>query len=93
MATHDDVDLHDLLKSLRYRVDDRQDPDDARRRQFRMGWRRAIEGPSMAPETLARKLTWNNLGYRAGKALGPKSGAVIDARFDAFAAIYRREKS
>ncbi len=93
MASPTDADLHVFLEGLEYRVDERQDPDDARRRQFRMGWRRAIEGPTMAPETLARRLTWNNLGYRAGKAPGPKSGAVIDARFDAFAAIYRREKS
>ena len=93
MATPKDVDLHAFLRSLNYRVDDRQDPDDARRRQFRMGWHRAIEGRDMAPETLARKLTWNNLGFRAGKAFGPKSDAVIDTRYDAFATIYRRERS
>jgi endonuclease/exonuclease/phosphatase family metal-dependent hydrolase len=93
MPMADDVDLHAFLGSLSYRKDDRERPDDLRRTQFLKGWRRAVDGKDMTPKTLAAKLTWNNLGFRAGQAFGPKSDASIHAMFDRLGAIYVREKA
>ena len=45
----------------------------------------------MSEQTLRAKLTWANLGYRAGRHFGPASDAKIDAVFDRFAAIYRND--
>lgn len=88
----DEISLPAFLATLRYRRDERLLPDELRRREFRKGWNRASHGEPMKDETLRTKLTWNNLGYRAGKAFGPASDAKIHGTFDGFAAIYVRER-
>ena len=80
-----------FLDGLTYRRDDRNPPDAARRNQFKIQWRRAAQGEPMSEETLRAKLTWANLGYRAGRHYGPASDTKIGAMFDRFAAIYLRD--
>jgi len=87
----DDSEARAFLDSLTYRRDDRNPPDDARRQQFKIQWTRAARGESMSEKTLGAKLTWANLGYRAGRQFGPASDAKIDAMFDRFATVYRRD--
>ena len=87
----DDAEARTFLASLTYRRDDRKPPDDARRQQFKIQWKRAAQGEPMSEQTLRAKLTWANLGYRAGREYGPASDAKIDAAFDRFAAIYRND--
>ena len=88
-----DGDLSAFLDRLEFRRDDRLHPDDERRRQFQMGWRRAVEGPAMSPATLAKALTWNNLGYRAGQAFGPQPSTKVNSTYDGLAAIFIRERA
>ena len=92
MTTVDEHDLQGFLKTLVYRSDDREHPNDYHRQQFRMGWRRAMQGPPMTQVVLDKRLTWNNLGFRAGRSFGPKSAARVDALFDRLAALYVHEK-
>ena len=84
----DDAEARTFLASLTYRRDDRNPPDDARRQQFKIQWKRAAQGESMSEQTLRAKLTWANLGYRAGLQFGPASDAKVDAVFDRLATIY-----
>ena len=84
----DDAEARTFLDSLTYRRDDRNPPDDARRQQFKLQWKRAAQGEPMSEQTLRAKLTWANLGYRAGRQFGPAADAKIDAMFDRFAAMY-----
>jgi endonuclease/exonuclease/phosphatase family metal-dependent hydrolase len=93
MPTTDDTDLHAFLKTLTYRKDVRNQPDDARRAQFRIGWTKASQGPAITEKRLLAELSWQNLGYRAGKAFGPATDPKIYATFDRFAAIYVRERA
>ena len=87
----DDAAARTVLDSLTYRRDDRNPPDDARRQQFKIQWKRAAQGEPMSEQTLRAKLTWANLGYRAGREYGPASDSRIDAAFDRFAGIYRSD--
>jgi hypothetical protein len=67
------------LDSLTYERDVRDsDPEQSghRRARFIEGWRKAVEGRTFAPETL-RELTWENLGYRLGKLLGPTDDQAV----------------
>lgn len=93
MPTTDETELRAFLQTLTYRNDAREPPDDRRRIQFRIGWTKASQGPAISDKTLADRLTWANLGYRAGKAFGPASDAKIHATFDRFAAIYVRDRA
>ena len=86
----DDAEARAFLESLTYRRDERNPPDAARRTQFKIQWKRAARGEAVSEQTLRTRLTWANLGYRAGRQFGPASDATIDAMFDRFAAIYRR---
>ncbi|MBA3891734.1 MAG: hypothetical protein H0X64_14515, partial [Gemmatimonadaceae bacterium] len=81
-------DVSAFLTSLRYRRDDRRDPDEPRRRQFMTGWRHAVDGGRYSTRAL-QQLTWNNLGYRAGLAYGAVQDAAIDRAYDGLAAEYR----
>lgn len=92
MAPVEENDLRGFLKALVYRSDIREHPNDHHRQQFRMGWQRAMQGPPMTQKVLDHRLTWNNLGFRAGQSFGPKSEMSIDALFDRFAALYVHEK-
>ena len=93
MPTIDDTELRAFLRSLTYRIDEREAPDDERRIQFRKGWNRATNRQHMKDATLKRKLTWNNLGYRVGLAHGPATVAKIHEMFDGLAAIYVRDRA
>jgi hypothetical protein len=93
MPMADDNDLHAFLATLTYRKDIREPPDDGHRTQFGIGWKKAIGGPTISEKTLLDRLTWANLGYRAGKAFGPASNAKIYTTFDRFAAIYKRHRA
>ena len=86
----DDAEARAFLESLTYRRDERNPPDDARRAQFKIQWKRAARGEAVSEQTLRTRLTWANLGYRAGREFGSASDATIDAMFDRFAAIYGR---
>ena len=88
MPTTHDTDLRAFLASLTYRLDVRKPPDNRRCAQFRIGW----NTQSISEKKLAAELSWNNLGYRAGKAFGPASDAKIHGTYDGFAAIYVRER-
>ena len=48
-------------------VDIRKPPDGPRKGQFMQGWRKSLAGETPGGRTL-EKLTWNNLGWRAGEA-------------------------
>ena len=87
----DDAEARAFLESLSYRRDERLPPDDARRRPFKAEWKRGAQGDYIDEKTLNAKLTWTNLGNRAGRQFGPASDATIDAVFDRFAAIYNRD--
>ena len=87
----DEASARAFLESLTYRRDDRNPPDDARRAQFTIQWQRGARGEPMSEQTLRTKLTWANLGYRAGKAFGPASNATIRTVYDLFAAVYERQ--
>jgi len=56
-----------------FEVDERHDdPNDTgrREREFRQGWKAALDREPYKPET-PRRLTWHNLGYRLGRLYGP----------------------
>jgi putative restriction endonuclease len=83
--------LRELLSRQEYVRDDRKFPDERRRGQFRSQWQLAVTlGPNSA--ATLRKLTWSNLGRRAGVAFGPADEMTINDAFDSFAAIYVQDK-
>lgn len=53
---------------LTYDEDARKDLTDGRRRNFKQGWTRAVEGREY--EDALERLTWNNLGWRLGRLFG-----------------------
>lgn len=55
--------------------------DGYRRARFREGWRHAVDAQDYTDETL-RKLTWDNLGWRLGKLLGPTDQELVDEMYD-----------
>jgi hypothetical protein len=57
-----------VLDGLTYDSDDRQDLTDGRRRNFKQGWTRAINGQEY--EDALDSLKWNNLGWRVGMIFG-----------------------
>lgn len=89
MALPRDWDLNEFIHSLKFERDIRQDLDDSRRREFRTGWVKAVEGRSLTRETL-RKLTWHNLGSRAGEYFGSASRTEIDAVLDELGSRHRQ---
>jgi endonuclease/exonuclease/phosphatase family metal-dependent hydrolase len=65
--------------------DVRDEPDPARRSQFRAGWRsHSVRGRTYSARAL-RQLTWNNLGYRVARAVG--SDGADHALIDAYLAV------
>lgn len=83
--------LREFFTGLMYREDQRKPPDARRRGQFRRGWNRATSGTPMSQRTLEARLTWNNLGYRAGMVFGPAPDTTIHDAFEVFARDYQRE--
>jgi hypothetical protein len=58
-----------MIDGLEYESDKRQNLTDGRRRNFKQGWTRAVEGQEY--EGVLDELTWNNLGWRLGELFGP----------------------
>lgn len=85
--------LRAFLANLNNVEDQRKPPDGRRRGQFRRGWTRATSGTAMSHRTLDARLTWHNLGYRAGIVFGPASDAAVDDAFEAFALTYTRDRA
>lgn len=70
--------------------DVRRVPESGRRRgQFRAGWRRAVLGKTMGARAL-RRITWNNLGYRAAAIWAPRFEA--DDAYAIFEAIFLEDR-
>jgi endonuclease/exonuclease/phosphatase family metal-dependent hydrolase len=80
-------DVRGFVKSLSYLRDVRRDPNEPRRRQFRTGWRHAVDGGRYTALAL-QQLTWNNLGYRAGLTFGAAPDAAIERAYDGFVAEF-----
>ena len=57
-----------MIEDLEYETDRRQNITDGRRRNFKQGWTRAVEGQEY--QDVLEELTWNNLGWRLGKMFG-----------------------
>jgi 5-methylcytosine-specific restriction endonuclease McrA len=68
--------------------DDRLEPDNRRRGQFKAGWADATTRGQTYSETALAQITWNNLGYRMGKAIGPAADELILEIFGELAELY-----
>ncbi len=52
-----------------------------RNSRFRQGYRKGAAGESYGAKTLER-LTWDNLGWRLGKLLGPAEEELVDELYE-----------
>jgi hypothetical protein len=68
--------------------DDRALPDNLRRGQFRAGWKNATIRGKEYRETALKRPTWNNVGYRFGKVVGPVDDDSIDTAYEHLARLY-----
>ena len=75
-----------------YDRDARLRPDNLRRGQFKAGWKAGAEGVRYKQDTLLR-LTWHNLGYRLGAALGPQVVQDVEWAFTILAERYVERRS
>lgn len=62
-------------------TDTRSEPDAFRRARFHEGWKHACAGRTYVEDTLSR-LTWQNLGWRIGSAVGTTSPTLMDEMYD-----------
>ncbi|WP_425155509.1 endonuclease/exonuclease/phosphatase family protein [Candidatus Palauibacter sp.] len=60
----------------------RTNPGDSgrRRARFKIGWQKAVRGVNYGERAL-RRLTWDNLGWRLGKLLGPASAETVERMY------------
>lgn len=73
MRDHD-RDYVALLNTFEYRKDVRDPyPDDRRFVAFRTGWNQGATNSRTYKASTLQRLTWQNLGYRLGRVLGPAS--------------------
>lgn len=79
-----------LFSELEFTRDARRPPDEARRRQFRVGWEDATIRPASYGHTTLGRLTWCNLGYGFGQHEGPRSAETIDAVYRILEQAYVR---
>jgi 5-methylcytosine-specific restriction protein A len=79
-----------LFTDLTFECDVRRPPDDARARQFRMGWEDATVRDGIYGEATLSRLTWRNLGYRFGQHVGQRPIDAIDAIYRILALGYSR---
>ena len=77
-----------LFETLQFEVDGREPPDSRRRGRFKQGWKDAAERQEVYTEDTLVRLTWQNIGYRFGDALGPRPSVLIDAVYDHLARLY-----
>jgi hypothetical protein len=80
------------LRNIDGLIDERESPDNLRKGAFKTGWgfgvasRRDNSAPEgCSPETLVKKLTWWNLGYRLGNLLGDTSVELVEEIYDLLA--------
>ncbi len=69
-----------MIDGLDYEEDVRKNLTEGRRRNFKQGWTRAVEGQEY--EAVLEQLTWNNLGWRLGKLFGPTPDDLRDDILD-----------
>ena len=90
-----DIDTCEKLISEMKRVfkeDNRESPsndNNARRGQFKAGWKR----PTISESKLEEELTWQNLGYRLKKKLGDKNDDEINEIFESFVNHYHSKRN
>ena len=65
-----------------FEVDNRQTPDQARKREFRKGWEHSLDLEDGYSDKTLKKLTWNNLGYRLGKLFGDTPDKMREELYD-----------
>jgi hypothetical protein len=66
-------DLVRFLAGIRYERDDREPPDDQRRRAFVLGWNDCIERDRQYSQEALSTLTWQNLGNRLAQRFGAQT--------------------
>lgn len=71
-----------LFDTFQFDHDDRQPPDGRRQGKFREGWADAAERQEVYSKGTLTRLTWQNLGYRFGGRLGPRTSVEVDTVFD-----------
>lgn len=72
------------MDSLTFKRDIRSrepNENDHRNSRFKVGWNTAVRGEAYQDDTL-ETLTWQNLGYRLGKLLGPASETLQDELYE-----------
>ncbi len=81
--------LDETLSAVRgeFERDVRAPADNRRRATFRIGWHEA-QGPKEYRARVLCDLTWQNLGYRLGRAFGTRPDAVIDDAFGHCVAVF-----
>ena len=76
--------------------DARLKPTPGRKSEFKTGWENSQRNPSdresYTEETL-KKLTWNNLGYRLGRILGPASDEFKERMYDLCASEWEARRA
>ena len=67
---------------LGFDLDERRtNPNDRHRpARFKVGWNRAVRGVDYG-EQARKRLTWENLGWRLGKLLGPASEETVERMY------------
>lgn len=65
--------------------DDRDTPDERRRARFASGWTDAAEANRVYTGGTLAQLTWQNLGYRIGRQVGPASVEAMDTVYSRLA--------
>jgi hypothetical protein len=79
------------MRELVFYHDNRADPDDARQRQFIVGFHQALAGRTYTAKTL-KMLTWNNLGWRLGRIYGAGGEAIVDELWSRSVRQYMRHR-
>ena len=79
-----------IRDGLTWGNDDRRRPTSGRKGRFTTGWNHGVASHSTAlpkkkpydPDTLAEKLTWQNLGYRLGRLLRDPSDEFVEEMWE-----------
>lgn len=83
-----ETDYRRVADEIKCKQDERNPPDERRRGRFKAGWDAAVKGSVYRDKTL-RVLTWQNLGYRFGKALGEATEPRVDEAYSYLARLYK----
>jgi predicted HNH restriction endonuclease len=83
-----------IFNELIYERDGRNPPNSHRLAQFKRGWLNATsQNKKYRDQTLNKRLTWNNLGYRLGTKLSYLDDVYIEEIYNFFAEKYIRDKN